>query len=220
MARSKLVKRNKARRRRRHTESGSSGPRRNPPLFTDLMSDILPGFGGYAATRFASRISTQVIAKKFPKLARHAGVLSSVAAFGAAWWGAHRVKMLAKYHTPIVVGSGLATIATFIQTYLPGLGWMISEVGAAEIAATTNGKQLAAGDDVIVDTTFEPNWNAYNDAYDAGRYQREVLPGQTLPQSAATGEPAAAEMSMEELLGDLDSDPSKVGAVGGIFGGN
>jgi hypothetical protein len=48
--------------RRRHGE-----PRRNPPLSTDVVAQIIPGFAAFAATRFVTRTAATQIAKRWPK---------------------------------------------------------------------------------------------------------------------------------------------------------
>jgi len=104
-----------------------SAPSSNPPLFTDLVEFIIPGFAGYAATRFTSRIVRGLAEKRFPRLGKHAAVLSSLAAFGASWLLVHRVKKVAKYHTPVTVGAAIAALQTTVQTYLPKYGWIVSD---------------------------------------------------------------------------------------------
>jgi hypothetical protein len=41
-----------------------------------------------------------------------------VGTFAAAWLGAHRVKALAKYHHPIVIGTGLAAAQSLVLMFL------------------------------------------------------------------------------------------------------
>ena len=91
-----------ARFRSRHGE-----PKRNPPLVTDVVEYLVPGLGAFVLDRFVTRVAAAQIAKRWPKLAKHAGAIAAVGTFGAAWWGAHRVKYLEKYHHPIVIGAGL-----------------------------------------------------------------------------------------------------------------
>ena len=100
MARSKLHRRYRKRR-----NPDSSGPRANPPLFTELAEFIGPGFAGFAATRFATYLAATQVAKRKPTWGKPAGAAVSIGAFLAAWLLAHRWKWLAKYQTPIVVGA-------------------------------------------------------------------------------------------------------------------
>lgn len=99
----------------------------NPPHMTDLVEFVIPGFAGYAGTRFASRIVHGMVMKKFPKLAKHASVISTFASAGAAWFLVHRIERVRQYHTPVVVGAGIAAIQTAVQAYLPKYGWMVSD---------------------------------------------------------------------------------------------
>lgn len=114
-------------RRRRKTTSIVKSPANNPPLFQDLVEFIVPGFAGYAATRLVGRVVHNVASKKFPKLGRHIGVASNLAAFAASWLLVHRVKKLEKYHTPVTVGAAIAAIQSVVQTYLPKYGWIVSD---------------------------------------------------------------------------------------------
>ena len=68
-----------------------------------------------------------MVIRRFPKLAKHASVLSTLAAAGAAWLLVHRIDKVKQYHTPVVVGAGIATIQTVVQAYLPKYGWMVSD---------------------------------------------------------------------------------------------
>jgi hypothetical protein len=99
----------------------------NPPPLTDLAEFIAPGFVGYAGTRFTSRAVHSVVIKRWPKLAKHASVLSTFGAAGLAYILVHRVKKIEKYHTPVVVGAGIAAIQTLVQAYLPKYGWLVSD---------------------------------------------------------------------------------------------
>jgi len=99
----------------------------NPPALQDLAEFVVPGFAGYAGTRMASRVVHGMILKRFPKLAKHASVLSTVGAAGAAWLLVHRIDRVKQYHTPVVVGASIAAIQTAVQAYLPKYGWMVSD---------------------------------------------------------------------------------------------
>jgi hypothetical protein len=99
----------------------------NPPPMQDVMEFILPGFAGYAGTRLASRIVHGVVIKKYPKLAKHASVLSTFTAAAGAWLAVHRIEKIKQYHTPVVVGAGIAALQTAVQAYLPKYGWMVSD---------------------------------------------------------------------------------------------
>ena len=99
----------------------------NPPAMTDIVEFVVPGFAGYAGTRFASRAAYNIIIKRWPKLAKHASVLSTFGAAGLAWLLVHRIGKISKYHTPVVVGAGIAALQTATQAYLPKYGWLVSD---------------------------------------------------------------------------------------------
>ena len=124
---------------RRSRRSGSDpAPRRNPPLFADLAEWVGPGFAGFAATRFATRVAATQIAKRKPSWGKHVGAGVSVGAFLAAWFLAHRVRWLAKYHTPITVGAAIAALQSIIQLYIPRLGWMLADATPELAAGSAN----------------------------------------------------------------------------------
>lgn len=147
-------------------------PRSNPPLFRDVLEFAGPGFGSFAATRFLTRITMTALGKRNVTLGKHGGVAISAAAFLALWFLGHKVKWLEKYHTPIVVGSFIATAQTIIQTYVPQLGWMISDA-SPELAAVANTQaqsQLAAQTlPRLRETNEDPEDFVYDDSFDAGR---------------------------------------------------
>jgi hypothetical protein len=108
----------------------------NPPLFTDLAEFVVPGFGGYAATRLLARITYTQLSKKWPKASPHVAAGSSVLAFLAAWYLLHRIDRLKKYHTPATVGAAIAALQTIVQTYLPKFGWIVSDFQPTAGSAT------------------------------------------------------------------------------------
>ena len=99
----------------------------NPPPLKDVMDFVVPGFAGYAGTRMVSRIVHGMIIRRYPRLAKHASVISTGLAAAAAWFLVHRIKSVKQYHTPVVVGAGIAALQTAVQAYLPKYGWMVSD---------------------------------------------------------------------------------------------
>jgi hypothetical protein len=158
-----------------------------------------PGFAGFAATRLMTRIAATQVAKYRPELAKHAGAVASIGSFIAAYFLAHRVKWLAKYQQPIVVGAAIAAIQSLIQLYIPKLGWMVSDA-TPEIDTSTqpqmitapNGQQVNPAD--LIATSDDPNAYTYNDSYDAGRMSHN---------GSGPGGPAGGSQE-EDLLADLD----------------
>ncbi len=200
--------------RRRHAKKNPGEPKRNPPLGTDIVEYIVPGFAAFAVTRFLTRVAAIQIAKRKPSLAKHAGALASVGAFAAAWFGAHRVKYLEKYHHPIVVGSGLAALQSLIQLYLPSLGWMVSDC-RPELAAAQAGPHAVAGGtmaSLLPSTSAAPpvpagfqetdanTWFSYNDAYDAGAYKGREKAPPPAPMTANVPD----DVQIDELLSGTD----------------
>lgn len=204
-----------ARFRSRHGE-----PKRNPPPMTDLAEVILPGFAAFAAARVVTRMATVQISKRYPKAGRHAGAIASVGSFVAAWFGAHRIRYLAKYHDAIVIGTGLAAMQSLVQLYLPKLGAALGDPGPAPkqlampVATSRRAPQVAAAP-APVPAGFKPTtaneWYTYNDSFDAGGYKGTV----EVPDAQASPAPASdpEETSINDLLdnSDLQLDNSDLG---------
>lgn len=129
-------------RRRKNPETAvpvrSATRRSNPPITTDLVQSIVPAVGSYAATRLTGRIMRNFVGGRFPTWQKHFGPLGNVLAFIASWVLSHKWRRLERYHTPIVVGSGIALVQSLVQTYLPGLAHLID----AEPAGQWEGYQL------------------------------------------------------------------------------
>jgi len=194
MARSKMH--------RRYVKS-NPGPKSNPPLFTELLEFAGPGFGAFAATRLGTRIAATQVEKWKPSWGKHAGAVASVSAFLAAWFLGHRVKFLAKYHTPITVGAGIAMAQSLIQLYIPQLGWMVADA-TPELAATaasnltSDATMLTASSD-LQPTDDDPNEFTYNDQFDAGRFSKiNQSPGQSPPFVAPHD---SADVAIDDAIG-------------------
>jgi hypothetical protein len=193
------------------------GLKHNPPLVTDILEFVVPGFGGFAGTRFLTRIATTQVAQRAPSWAKHAGAIASVGSFFAAWLLAHKWEWLKKYHTPIVVGSAIAALQSLIQIYIPILGWMVSDA-TPELATSATQGNLTAQDKQLAQlqlqpTDEDPNEFQYNDAYDAGRYSgpqgRVSMKTGAMPPATGPGGPApqptqgddASDLAIDEALG-------------------
>lgn len=186
---------NRRHRQRRRSREGGGEPRRNPPLFTDLVEYIGPGFAGFAATRLLTRIATQQVAKRKLSLGKHAGVGISVGAFLAAWFLGNRVKFLSRWHTPIVVGAAIAAGQSILQLYFPKLGWMVSDATQPELdAAALQADQLPHPDLQVIDD--DPNEYTYNDSFDAGRMSK-IAPAQEHMQ----GKNDMSDLAIEDAVG-------------------
>lgn len=204
---SKLARRH----RRRKFKKNPSSPKRNPPITSDLIHWALPGFGGFAATRALTAIIQRMIAKKAPKYAKHAGALASLSSFLGAWFFGHKVKMLAPYHSPITVGSAIATGQSLLQIYFPNkLGWIVSDASSsAPRPAIAAAPQQQALPDHLEEIHDDPSWYTYNDAYDKGRYAGSL--GKAPPQEQITSPPADEAPIDDVQQGDED-------LAAGIFG--
>lgn len=110
----------------------------NPPPIADVAEFILPSFAGYAATRFVSRAVYAKVMERYPQFAKHASVASTFGAATVAWFAAHRIEKIARYHTPIVCGSGLAVIQSIVQAYFPKYGWIVRDHDAPSLPAPKN----------------------------------------------------------------------------------
>jgi hypothetical protein len=208
----RLHRRYKKRRSRRTTSDPA--PRRNPPLFSDLAEWVGPGFASFAATRFATRVAATQIAAKKPSWGKHVGAGVSVGAFLAAWFLAHRLKWLAKYHTPITVGAAIAALQSLIQLYVPKLGWMLADASPDLEAAAVDASQVTAMPQ-LMPVDDDPNEYTYNDTFDPGRYSKTGLP----PKGAPGATPPIQRP--EDDLSDLQIDD----AIGqsqnlGVFSAN
>jgi hypothetical protein len=186
--------------RKRHGE-----PKRNPPLSTDVIAQIIPGFAAFAATRYVTRTATIQIAKRWPKHAKHAGAMASIGAFAAAWLGAHRVKMLEKYHDMIVIGSGIGAIQSLVQLYFPAIGWIVSDcpqvAPKALLATQKTAPQLPAPIPQGFAPTTANEWFTYNDAYDAGSYKGKEQAAAPPVPGEYPGEP---DTQISDLLDNSD----------------
>jgi hypothetical protein len=188
--------------RRRRNPGGEPAARRsNPAGLAEVAEFALPGFGAFGASRFLSRIAAVQVARARPAWGKHAGVAMALLAAAAAHYGSRRVKVLEKYEQPLTVGAVIAFLQTFIQTYLPKLGWMLSDASpqlAEEsrvdtLSATAPVNTLTEG---LEELDEDPAAYTYNDSYDAGR----TTPG-PVPQTANA---AGANPAVNDDLVDLD----------------
>jgi len=201
---SKIAVRSKKRRAKRNP---SSGPKSNPPLFTDLMQSVLPGLGGFAATRFGTRVAMAQVAKRWPKASKHAGAAVSLGMFLAAWFAGHKVKMLAKYHAQITVGAAIGAGVNLVQIYLPKIGWLFGDPTQPALGASNPvlARRSALPDD-LEEFTDDPKLYTYNSEYDAPA------------PSDDDGTTAAPPQSPDPLDALLDDDELASGVFSGGFG--
>lgn len=199
------------RRYKKSKKNPSSSPSKNPTAVMDLVEFVGPGFAAFAATRFGTRIAAQVVAKHKPSLGKHAGALTSVGAFFAAWLLAHRLKWLHKYHTPIVVGAAIAALQSLIQIYIPRLGWMVADA-TPELAAAPG----VAPADVTVLEGEDPEAYVYDDRYDPGVHGTKTHHTQYQPPGQPS-QPQSSSVSGDDLV-DFEMETDEAQTMG-IFGG-
>jgi hypothetical protein len=221
-----IVKRFKKNRARRNPDDSPPAPSRSSSsasTISDLFAYVGPGFAGFAATRFATRIASTQIATRWPAWAKHAGAVASVGSFLAAWQLAHRVRMLEKYSEPIAVGSGIAAIQSIIQLYIPRLGWVVSDA-TPEIDATaaTSAAPATSSSAPVATSDFDQNfeildevtgsWRAGRDAGDPGRYARPIQQNNVRKSNAIND---ATIATADDPLFDYMDDASDFANVGG-----
>lgn len=195
----------------RKTRSESGGLRSNPPILKDMVEFIGPGFASFAATRFLTRIAAVYLARKKPSWGKHAGAITSIASFAGAYFGAHRVKMLAPYHTPIVVGSAIAALQSMIQLYIPKLGWMLADASpqiSEELALPAQQQQQSRLPPGVELLDEDPNLYSYNDAFDNGRATGTA--SQPKPQAVAEDE-LLSDLNLGDDHGSLDLNLGSLG---------
>jgi hypothetical protein len=193
-------------------------PKNNPPLFTEVFEYAVPGFAGFALTRFATRVATTQIGKRAPSWGKHAGAVASVGSVLAAWFLGNKWKLLERWHVPIVVGSFIAAAQSMLQLYAPNLlGWAVADA-SPEIAAPDSATQSLSAPDVqlaqlqLQPTNEDPSEFVYNDSYDAGRYG-----GRHGHSSMKTQPEAATANDAQEPIGDLAIDDAIGSANLGVF---
>jgi hypothetical protein len=207
LAKKTKKRRKRSRRRYRSNPGDEGGARHNPPLLTDVLEYALPGFGGFALTKFVANAAASQIAKRWPKYAKHAGAVSSLGTFAGAWYLGHRLAFFARYHTPIVVGSGIATLQNLVQIYFPEkVAWLLGSPKHAALDATAKQQALLAQSqnelaepalpDHLEEVYDDPSWYTFNDAYDAGRYKGGRASNPTIPNVQT--EPLPTEPALED----------------------
>jgi hypothetical protein len=206
---------NRSKRARRATVVKRANPAAaNPPVTSDLLNVVLPGFGAYAASRTVSRVAFSLVQKRWPKLGKHAHALAGVASFGGVWLLAHRFKRLAKYHDGIVVGSGIAALHGLAQAYLPAkYRWLLTDPKPEDVAAPALPVRAAVA---LPAPAIDEDLGSEDDDFsrmlermerNASKVTRTIAPPR--PSSA----PIANAMSLADD-GDGDLDPDLAATLG------
>ncbi len=209
--------RRRIQRSKRRPSKPEAAYRSNPPALTEIAEFVLPGFAAFAGARFLTRIVATQVNRKRPTWGKHAGAATSVITALAAMYGAGRVKQLAPYHTPVVVGTSIAALQSLIQLYFPKFGWMISDasdqlVQEAKLGAGAAGAlpmslphpaiQAGARQGMHLELLDEdPDDYSFNDSFDAGRAGGAQQPA----ASAAGANPMINDdLSMDDLVEAAD----------------
>lgn len=197
MAKPKSIAANRRKRRARRKRKNAAHMVMNPPVGRDIAQAVVPGFAAYGATRLLSRIVYTVVQKRWPKVGRHAGALSSVLAATAAWLGAHRIKQLKEYHDPIVIGASIAALQTVFRTYVPRYGWIVSDYRPDDLPGQ-NPKQIGPADE---EEELDQALKDYMAEDEYSHLEREVEP----PSPAPSHSPAPS-LADDEGFDDDDLD--------------
>lgn len=147
--------------RRARARANPSGGTANPPVASDLMNVVLPGFGAYAATRAVARMAFALTAKRWPKLAKHVHAAAGLATAGGLWLLGHKWDRIAKYHDGMIMGSSVAALQGVANAYLPKkYRWILADPQATEYrplpaAAAAPALAPAAAQDDLGDSFLE-----------------------------------------------------------------
>lgn len=106
--------------------------KRNPEESTSIVSgetmEILETLGavagGYVATRSAGRLARNLTAIKWPRFSKHIAVLSSILSLVVIAIATSKWNRLKKYNVA-VWGSSIGVLQSLVQTYIPGLSWLL-----------------------------------------------------------------------------------------------
>lgn len=221
MPKKKIVKRYKRSFRRNPDEAPLTTQSAEAFMASDLLELVVPGGAAFIATRFATRMATTAIAKKWPKVAKHAGALASVGSFAAAWLVGHKLDLTRRYQEPIIIGAGVAAIQTLLQTYVPNLGWMVSDA-SADVPAARQVQQQQVQQQVAqrsIDPNFEDlddgGWFSYNDGHSPGRYTNGgAHPPQQTVQPVDNGVDISDD---DQSVFDALEDNGDMQSAGGVF---
>lgn len=173
----KRSKRANRKRRYRRNEGESAPAVIKTSELTELAYTVGAGLGGYAATRFVARVAYTQAVKRGMKAAKHIGAGASAVAAVAAFFTSRHWDKLEEHHEAITIGAGIGAAQTVLQTYLPQYAWIVSDVKP---------------EDAVVSESAIQKMLRENDL--------EEVP---LRSSSAPAQIKAAEVSVEELAGDL-----------------
>lgn len=116
----------------------SKRPKKKNPITesaaVDFGMQVGAGFAGYTATRFAMRMMYSQAVKRWPQLAQHLGVLTSAVTATGVYFGTRYWDRAEEYNQSATIGAGIAVLQSIIQTYVPKLGWIVSDMDPSQYA--------------------------------------------------------------------------------------
>ena len=193
------------RRRRARRVARSSSPRPNPPLTVDFTNVILPGFASYAGTRVIQRIVYNLVQSRWPAWGKHAAAVSGAAAFGAAWFGAHKLPKIGQYHDGIVLGSAMAAFQGAIRAWVPAkYAWLLSDCQPTDVQPVlpANGQTASA-----TPTTTPAAGDEYDYLEDALTEAQTSKRVRTVAPPKSGKKPVASAMAVaDDGGGEMDPD--------------
>ncbi len=134
-----------------------------------FVQSVLPVAGGYVTVRVLNQLGRAIIAKKLPRLGRHAGPIASIVSLAAIWYGAKKWRAISTYHSEILAGAMLAAIQSIVTTYFPGFAWIFNQTALPPVQQ----QAVASGDydelDEGVDDEVPVNDRTVNAAEQAQR---------------------------------------------------
>lgn len=174
----------------------------NPSQATEMAINIGAGFGGYAVTRFASRMAYSQLVKKYPDASKHIQVAASALGAAGVYFGTRYWKKVDDYHEAASIGAGIALLQTAVQAWFPKYGWIVSDANAEQYGAKKKRELPDADMTTLLPAAPEhelgpaPEANFDIDAFLADHSELEAVP---IGQAPAVEEPEADDdMSFDD----------------------
>ena len=101
--------------------------------------------GGYVATRLGSRIVGSLVERKWPSAARHVEVGAALFIALAVYFATDKVALLKRYQVAGTAGALLGACHTILQTYVPGLAFLLGTSDPAGLGSANFSQQTQLG---------------------------------------------------------------------------